>query len=208
MKRVGTARASPQYLAAFRLIVERIERSLKHSGATLPEPVKMFVAGGAAMHFYTGARISEDIDATFSRRLLLPPELDVSYRDADGTPRLLYFDRQYNDTFGLIHENADRDSRPLHLAGIDPAVIDVRLFTPVDLAVSKLARFEAVDQEDIRRLAGAGLLDVDEFRERAQQALGGYVGLRDRVQLSIELACRIVAEATPPSPGERRPKRR
>lgn len=197
MKRVSTSKASPHYVEAFRQIIERIERSLKVSGAKLTEPVKMFIAGGTALHFYTGARISEDIDATFSRRLLLPQDLQVSYNDADGTPRLLYFDRQYSDSFGLIHDDADRDSRPLNVPGVDPSLIDVRLFTPLDLAVSKLARFEEVDQNDIRRLAQAGLLDVDPFRVRAGEALGGYIGVRDRVQLSIELACKIINESSP-----------
>lgn len=207
MKRAPLGKASPQYLEAFSTIVERIERSLKASGAKLAEPVRMFVAGGAALHFYTGARISEDIDATFSRRLLLPQDLEVAYTDTDGTARLLYFDRQYNDTFGLIHECAAADSRSLRLKGIDPALIDVRLFSPADLAVSKLARFETQDQDDIRRLAEAGLLDVDEFRGRALDALEGYVGPQDRVKLSIELACRIISEASPTAARKSRSRR-
>lgn len=51
-------------------------------------PIRMYVAGGAALHFYTGERTSKDIDASFSRRILLPEDLEVSYRDADGAARL------------------------------------------------------------------------------------------------------------------------
>ena len=84
-------RASPRDdVGAFREIVARIERAL--AGApTRSLPLKMYVAGGAAMHLYTGERVSEDIDAVFSRRVALPDELEVSYRDADGHARLLYF---------------------------------------------------------------------------------------------------------------------
>lgn len=203
MKRVSTRQAAPAYLEAFREIVSRIERSLKASGARLAEPVKMYVAGGAALHFYTGARISEDIDATFSRKVLLPQDLEVTYRDVDGTARLLYFDRQYNATFGLLHENADNDSLHLDLGGVDPAVMDVRLLSSVDLAVSKLGRYEAGEQQDIRALAKAGLLDVKEFRERANEALAGYVGPTDRLELSIDLACRIIADTSPAAPARR-----
>lgn len=205
MKRVSSRQAAPAYLEAFREIVSRIERALKTSGARLTEPVKMYVAGGAALHFYTGARISEDIDATFSRKVLLPQDLEVTYRDVDGTTRLLYFDRQYNDTFSLLHENAHADSLPLNLGGVDPAVVDVRLLSPPDLAVSKLGRFEAVDQEDIRSLAKAGLLDVREFRKHAHEALTGYVGPTDGITLTIELACKIIADASPA--GSRRRNR-
>ncbi len=95
----------PEYLAAFTEMVQRIAAPL----ADLPQralPVQMFVAGGAALHFYTGERISNDVDAVFSKRIALPSHLEVAYRDPDGAARLLYFDRQYNDTLGLIHENA------------------------------------------------------------------------------------------------------
>ncbi len=97
--------ADPHLLAAFSEIAERIARSL-----SLPEggpPIQMFVAGGVAVHYYTGVRPTRDVDAVFSHKLLLPADLDVNYLDAIGTPRLLYFDRQYNDTFGLLHEDAN-----------------------------------------------------------------------------------------------------
>jgi hypothetical protein len=203
MKRASTRHAAPPYLDAFRTIISRIEESLKTAGAKLTEPVKMYVAGGSALHFYTGARISEDIDATFSKRVILPQNLDVTYRDLDGTPRLLYFDRQYNDTFGLLHENADIDSIQLDLQGVDSTIVEVRLLSPLDLAVSKLSRFEEEDQKDIRSLAEAGLLNAKEFRKRAEDALVGYVGASDRVQLSIELACAIIKDAAPASSGKR-----
>ena len=195
---VSTSLAFGPYLEAFREIVSRIERSLKSSGAKLDEPVKMYVAGGAAVHFYTGARISADVDATFSRRMLLPDGLEVEYRDADGSTRLLYFDRQYNDTFGLLHENADSDSQLLRLSGVDPSIVEVRLLSPIDVAVSKLARFEPEDQNDIRRLAAAGLIEVGKFRDRALDAMSAYVGRRQPLELSLELACKIIEEAAPP----------
>jgi hypothetical protein len=203
MKRLSTRHAAPQYLDAFRIIVSRIEGSLKTAGPKLTEPLKMYVAGGAALHFYTGARISEDIDATFSKRVILPQDLEVTYRDRDGTPRLLYFDRQYNDALGLLHENADLDSIPLNLQSVDSSIVDVRLLSPLDLAVSKLSRFEEEDQKDIRSLSEAGLLNVNDFRERAEEALVGYVGASNRVQLSIKLACAIIKDAAPTSPRKR-----
>src|SRR4026209_608707 len=110
--------ASKEYVAAFQEIVLRIARSLS-SVPRRRQPVRMYVAGGGAMHLYTGGRGSEDIDAVFSRRIALPEDLEVAYRDADGAARLLYFDRQYNDTLGLLHENAHRDSVALSLEGID-----------------------------------------------------------------------------------------
>ncbi|MBI5503504.1 MAG: hypothetical protein HY899_01775 [Deltaproteobacteria bacterium] len=185
--------ARQEYVAAFREIVVRIAATL--DGVRRQSlPVRMYVAGGAAMHFYTGERVSEDVDATFSSRLALPEDLEVAYRDADGAGRVLYFDRQYNDSFGLLHEDANEDSVPLALDGVDPAVIDVRLLSPVDLAVSKISRLSDQDRGDIVALARRGLIDAKAVRQRAEQALGGFVGDLERVRNSIEIVARILED--------------
>jgi len=185
--------ARPEYLAAFREIVDRIGQSL----AGLPQsalPIRMYLAGGAALHFYTGERVSRDIDAAFSRRIALPDGLEVAYRDADGAARLLYFDRQYNDALGLLHEDAYDDSLPLALEAVDSSVLEVRLLSALDLAVSKIGRFSSQDEEDIATLARHKLINSAALRQRAEDALRGYVGDTARVQTSIELAFRIVAD--------------
>jgi hypothetical protein len=186
--------ARPEYVAAFREIMTRIEGAL----ADLPRralPVRMYVAGGAALHLYTGERVSRDIDAAFSRRVALPENLEVSYRDADGAAKLLYFDRQYSDTFGLLHEDAREDSVPLVLEGVNSRVLQVRLLSALDLAVSKLGRFSSQDQDDIVTLAKRKLIDSASLRRRAEDALSAYVGDTARVQGAIEVAVRLVADA-------------
>lgn len=188
-----SSNARPEYVAAFAEIVARIARPL----TGLPRrilPVRMYVAGGAAMHFYTGERTSKDIDAVFSHRIVLPDDLEVAYRDSDGGARLLYFDRQYNDTFSLMHENAQDDSVPLALKDIDPEVLDVRLLSALDLAVSKISRFGRSDREDMMSLARHGLIRSAQLRKRAEEAVQAYVGNLDTLRASIDLACRIVED--------------
>ena len=194
MRKLPNPAVGTNFLDAFKTMVGRIDDSIKASGnRKLALPVRMYVAGGAASHFYTARRMTDDVDATFSHRMLLPEDLDISYRDADGKARLLYFDRQYNDTFGLLHENAHKDSIPLKIDGIDSKVIEVRLLSPVDLTVSKLARFAEHDQEDIKALAAAGLLNAKDLRKRAEEALKHYIGNPDPIKTSITLACRMIA---------------
>jgi len=193
-------RARPEYVAAFAEIAARIARSVQN----LPRrslPVRMHVTGGAALHFYTGERVSQDIDAAFSRRLALPEDLDVAYRGADGAAQLLYLDRQYSDTFALLHEDAYGDSEPLPLPGIDAAVLDIRLLTPLDLAVSKVSRLSGQDREDIASLARHGLLRSEALRARADAALAGCVGDLARLRSNIETACRITKDSEKRSPG-------
>lgn len=184
-------RANPEFVAAFAELARRIAASL--AGATRAAmPVRMFVAGGAAMHMYTGARVSRDIDAAFSHRIVLPPDLQVFYRGPDGAAQTLYFDYQYNDSLGLMHEDAYEDSMGLDLPGIDPARLEVRLLAPVDLALSKVSRFADVDRADIEELARSGLIDADALHRRGTEALGGYIGDLGRVRGALDSACSLV----------------
>lgn len=193
--RAPTPRADPEYLRAFAEIMKRIEAALPARKDA--EPVVVCVAGGAALHLYTGTRVSKDIDAKVMARFLPPDKLEVAYGGADGHARLLYFDTQYNDTYALLHEDAYDDAVSIDVPGIDPARLDVRLLTPLDLAVSKLSRYEAHDQEDIRALAAAGLIEPKALRVRAEEALPSYVGDVRRVRNSIALAEKLVAGAVP-----------
>ena len=184
----------PEYLAAFTELVQRIAAPLR----VLPTrslPIKMYVAGGAAMHFYTGERVSNDVDAVFSKRIALPSDLEVTYQDSDGAARLLYFDRQYNDAFALMHEDAHDDSVPLTVKGTDASILDVRLLSALDLAVSKISRFSSQDRADITTLGKHGLIKSAALRRRSEQALKNYVGNLDTLKGAIDLACRIVADA-------------
>lgn len=188
------AHTRPEYVAAFSELARRIAAALAEVPAAA-RPIVMYVAGGAALHFHAGVRVSVDVDAAFSRRVALPPDLDVAYRDEDGTARLLYFDRQYNDTLGLLHEDAREDSVPLALDGVDPAVLQIRLLTPLDLAVSKLGRWSEQDRLDVEALARRGLIDAAALGKRAEEALGGYVGDLARVRGNLAAAMRLVRRA-------------
>jgi hypothetical protein len=194
-------KADPAYWRAFAELMSRIEAAL---GNYKGPPVPVYIAGGAASHIYTGSRLSADIDATLGRRLLLPDDLQVMYKAEDGKHRTLYFDRQYNDTLGLMHEDAHAESVPIEVPGVNRKRLDVRVLSPVDLAVSKLARYADPDQEDIKALARAGLLDSRELRRRAEEALVGYIGRLNDVRISIDQACRMVDEIVRPT----RPKKR
>lgn len=186
-------RPDPAWLKAFATIMSRIDAAL---GTAKPkQPVIVCVAGGAALHFYTGARYSRDIDAKILARVMIDPqELQVAYQGGDGRARLLYFDTQYNDSFALLHHAAYDDARPIAVEGIDQRRLEIRLLTPVDLAVSKLSRFSGQDQDDIRELARRGLITAAALRRRAQTALPDYVGNLERIRNSIGIASGMVDE--------------
>ncbi len=184
-------RANPAYLEAFARVVAKIAARLKDVDKK-QLPIKLTIAGGAALYLRTGSRVSVDIDGVFSRRVVIDDDLEASYKDSDGRARVLYLDRNYNDTLGLMHEDAHEDAERVDLPGNDGSIVEVRVLTPLDLAVSKLARFSDQDREDIEVLAREKLIDAKSLRRRAEEALGGYVGDLASVRTSIELACNVV----------------
>ncbi len=185
------ADASTEFIGALRELLLRIQDSLARTPAR-QLPVRMTIAGGAALHCYAATRVSRDVDATFSHRLALPDDLVVTYRDADGAAQYLYLDRAYNDTLGLLHEDAAEDAVKLSLPGLDGKILDVRVLSALDLAVSKLARFADVDRQDIEALAKRGLVTARALCKRAEEALVGYVGDLVRVRGAIDTACRLI----------------
>ena len=185
-----------EFRKALAEVLSRVQEKLRSANAE-QLPIRMYIAGGAAVNLLTGSRTTEDVDAVFSRRLLLDEDIKLSYRDPDGRARFLYLDRNYNDTLGLLHENAYRDSRPVEIPGIDRKLVDVRVLAPVDLALTKLGRFADQDREDIELLAKQGLIDSASLRKRAEEALGGYVGGQDYVRTSIDIACRLIDSVRP-----------
>jgi Nucleotidyltransferase of unknown function (DUF6036) len=193
---VKALKAHGEYGKAFNEVLARVQQSLQDSKAR-ELPIRMYIAGGAALHLWTGARVTEDIDAVFSKRILFSEDIEVSYRDPDGRARLLYLDRNYNDTLGLLHEDAYDDSRPIDVPGIDKNVVEARVLSPLDLAVTKLARFADQDRDDIRLLAQKGLIDSAAVRKRAEEALGGYVGNTASVRASIDIACQVIDAERP-----------
>ena len=84
-----------------------------------------------------------------------------------------------------------RAARELHkFDNIVLAVIDA-----VDLAVSKAARFGTRDREDIRALARLGLVDMEIFANRAEEALSCYVGDMTFVRCNLADAREMIEKA-------------
>lgn len=140
---------------------------------SLRSPLNVYLAGGMAVHLYTANRVTTDVDAEFGGRVYLPNDLMVEVTLEDGSQQVVYLDTSYNSTFALMHENYLDDSIPVDL-GVEH--IRLHVLAPVDLAVSKIARFADNDKEDIAALVRLGLTTADEIEQRATSALAGYVG--------------------------------
>lgn len=158
---------------------------------SLRTPLTVYLAGGMAVHLYTASRVTTDVDAEFAGRVMLPQDLLVEVTLEDGTPQVIYLDTNYNPTFALMHEDYQEDSIPVDL-GLEQ--IRVRVLSPTDLAVSKIARLADNDREDIRSLVAAGLTSASEIEARATEALGGYVGGVELLRANLRDAVAIARE--------------
>jgi Nucleotidyltransferase of unknown function (DUF6036) len=174
----------------FAKAVEEIFR--KVSAEVFPEklpqsPIAVHLAGGAAVHLYTQARTSKDVDAQFNARIHLP-EVLVTYRADDGVSRTLFLDTQYRQELGPMQE--DYQDRAMPMAMTAPG-FDLKILAPVDLVISKLGRFAEHDQKDIESLIEKNLVNPLEFKKLANDALKTYVGNTRSIEISIDLVLGI-----------------
>lgn len=168
---------------------------------SLCRPLPVYLAGGMAVHLYTSERVTSDIDAEFGGRVFLPHDLVVDTTLEDGSLQSIYLDTNYNSTFALMHEDYLDDAIPVDM-GLKH--LRIHVLSPVDLAVSKIARFADNDKEDIQALVERGLTTADEIAHRATSALAGYVGgqamllhnLRDAVQLARTVEAKLSTSNT------------
>jgi hypothetical protein len=186
-------KAFPELTRALQTMLDRMDASLREGGYS-GEPVKMYLAGGLAVNYYCGTRYTEDVDASFSHRFVLPKNLTVNYRRPDGTDAFIYFDHNYNTSFALLHDDFERDSREWVGIGNEGRNVELRVLAAVDLALSKIARFSPRDRDDILALASERLFTASEFRTRALEAMANFVGNKQPLVNSIEMMCRDLLE--------------
>lgn len=179
----------PDLTRAMAQMLDKMEHSIRLSGYS-GGVIKMFLAGGMAVHYYCGTRYTEDVDASFSHRLLLPgKELAVDYQRADGSPSVLYFDANYNDHFALMHPDYRENALEWEDIGNGDRALHLYVLSPVDLAVSKISRFSEQDRDDILSLAHKGLITSDQLRTQATEALDYYVGDTTWVCANLDQIC-------------------
>jgi hypothetical protein len=175
----------PELTSALSEMLDRIDQILRDCDYQ-GEPLMMHLAGGMAVHFHCGTRYTEDVDATFSKRLLLPyDQLIVDYVRQDGKRSTIYFDPTYNDTFALLHPDHRESCVEWTGIGNESRLVQLRVFCPVDLAVSKLARFSTNDQADILALAQKRFFTTTQLQQRATEALSYYVGDTRWIHLNL-----------------------
>ncbi len=158
--------------------------------------IRAFIFGGCAVHIYTNARGSNDLDVELEsvkgldlNSIIIQVE-PVEYIDESGRTRELYFDNNFNPAIPDLHPDWRESSIALQLG---ESTIHIYLVSAVDIAVSKLGRCTPDDVNDILSLYQSKQFTLDEFKTRAQEALE-YSPTPDRLQSNIEFAIQELSE--------------
>ena len=178
------------FMKAVRELIGRVDASIP------PEfdgEIRATCVGGVATHVHTGHRVPGDCDVIFDRKLIVPQGLVVAYRDEDGAKRALALNANCASEISIIHPDATRDA--VHLDKVER--IAMSALNPTDLAVAKIGRWTDVDMDDVRQLAQEGLLDAAAVADRANEALGNYIGDRKKIECNLRDALEIVRECKP-----------
>ena len=201
-------RAFPGMVGALRQMLDAIDGNIRSSGYS-GEPIDMYLAGGLAVNYYCGTRFTQDVDASFSKRILLPvSEMVFEYAKPGGQTATLYLDGQYNTSYAVLHKDFELDAQEWEGIGNEQRILRLKVLAPVDLATSKLLRFLDHDQSDILALAAEGLIDSERLRLRTNGALSYFVGNTNSVRTSLDLMCKKMDALVPPQvpvPRERPP---
>lgn len=172
---------TPMYHAILQLFANLAEDL---AARNIPEhSVHAYVFGGCAVHMHAQSRASSDVDVEFDYddmikasevRLVLEQLPPVDYDDPATGPSQLVWDANFNTTFGPLHEDYQTRAQEIERAPGSPVV--VWLPSAEDLALSKLGRFEDVDQNDILELLSLPQSSWELFESLAREVSGYYVG--------------------------------
>ncbi len=138
-------------------------------------PVKAYLTGGGAVHFYCNKRVSDDVDIIMQYTVAVPNDLFVVWMNEDGLLEEVHYDYTYNSTLGLLQE--DYEDRATHLVTINGKFV-INLLSPEDLIISKLVRFASKDEEDIRDIINTGKVNKEKLYELAKDAISVGVGFQ------------------------------
>lgn len=146
-------------------------------------PVNAYIVGGAAVHFHTNLRVSNDIDSILSHAVKLPDDLVVPWVDKDGNIQQLSYDYTYNSSFGLMHE--DYDKRAVLIKTIDEK-LNIYILDSLDLIISKISRFSDSDEDDIRALIKIKDIDRIELYNLASDAIKIGIGFPKSIRTHLD----------------------
>ncbi|HBC3487130.1 TPA: hypothetical protein KDY96_004001 [Vibrio parahaemolyticus] len=188
---------TPLAKAIFELFDDLAQLIEEHHGDLDSGSIQAYVFGGCAVHLYTNARGSNDLDAELNAAKKLDIssiilELDpVYFDDPEVGESTLDWDANFN--VGLPSLGPDYKENAIPLVNGD-CILHIFLVSAVDIAVSKLSRLAEDDLKDIVALYKAKRFTLKDFKRVAQDAVD-YSPTPDSLQSNVNFAITAIEEA-------------
>lgn len=188
---------TPLAKAIFELFDDLAQLIEEHHGDLVSGSIQAYVFGGCAVHLYTNARGSNDLDAELNAAKKLDIssiilELDpVYFDDPEVGESTLDWDANFN--VGLPSLGPDYKENAIPLVNGD-CILHIFLVSAVDIAVSKLSRLAEDDLKDIVALYKAKRFTLKDFKRVAQDAVD-YSPTPDSLQSNVNFAITAIEEA-------------
>ncbi|MEL6579423.1 MAG: DUF6036 family nucleotidyltransferase [Cyanobacteria bacterium J06621_12] len=191
---------TPFSQAIFKMF-DNLDSSLLKNNADLSnegEAIRVYLFGGCAVHLHIGSRVTNDVDAELKKISKLPiDELlikPVTFKNDQGLRKSLYLDRNFDKSLASI--DPEYEDRAIFLYTTKFKLVSIYLVSAVDIAVSKLSRFEINDRQDIKNLYLQGLFTSKEFQDVASEAHSYCAVAPDKLLLNIRQALEMIEEVS------------
>lgn len=157
--------------------------------ADLRDPLYICIAGGMAVHLHTGLRATRNVDAQFYKKIHVPNDLSVSYKDGADQQSILRFNMGYNPNHSLLPTGyAERSIK----VDVGTKYIQPHILCINDLIISKISRFSKVDQEDIELLSMYVDCDLEAIGAGVEVALSQTVGSTKHVRQNADCVLELI----------------
>lgn len=154
----------------------------------LDEEITLVAAGGTALTLLDAKPATLDIDFTGPAR-----SIDAFHEAASEHAHGYAIDTWPDGTVFMVNLPADYLERS-HATDADLDRVDLRALDPVDLVVTKIARLNQRDRDDIRTTRTRFDITVEQVRRRAEEIT--YVGSQAGYEANLEAAIRRCFETS------------
>lgn len=150
--------------------------------------------------FISSDRSSNDVDVELRFTETLKPKRNeienavgaIDFDDENDDPKTIVFDGSFNPTLGLL--DPEYENRAESIYQTNSKLIRLYLVSAVELAVSKLGRYETNDRQDIINLYQNQKFTLKEFKEVAAEALSYCGASPNKVEFNIKMAIKLLEE--------------
>ena len=150
--------------------------------------INAYIAGGGAMSFYDLTRNTLDIDVEIDKRIIIP-RIELTQDDMIlPNMQKIYIDGNFHPQFGMMSEDYMDNAIPVDIFKYEKdnvVIIKPYIFSPIDMILSKLARWSPNDQNDVRLLIENNFVIKEQLEDEIELALMGYIGNVNMLKFNI-----------------------